>query len=158
MQHLAVRKISEERGTERLAQVEADDSARSLNSTNTQLAALRNYYAQGVIGAEQLHNKERELITSQSSLKKQLAEKEIAAQEAVYARFLADLEQANAAVAAAIDESQTNRDTNAKTLQLDLMRRGGDQKAGELVAAQSTNDAGIIAAENRIELNKTELL
>ena len=154
---LAARQISEKQAAVLQTKLDANATARSLNSTNNQLVALRNYYAQGRVGAQEFHDKERELLVAQSGLKKTLREQEITAQQAEYDRFLTQLQDAIAEAKAITDESQTNRKTNAKVDRLEILKKGGDQKAADLQQASTNADADIIAAKERIALTQYEM-
>lgn len=154
---LKERKITEEKGAAELAGIEYESTARQIGDIDQQLAGLRSYYAQGAISAQAFHDKERELVTQGSDLRKQLAQQDLTYTEAVYKRVLAGIEQANQKVEAAIARNQTIRNTNAKSLQLDLLRTPGDQKANEFQVRRLTIDADTQAATERVGLLKTQL-
>ena len=154
---LLYRKISEEEGAVRSASIQAQSVARQKDVVDTQLNLLRSYYAQGVVGAEEFNKRERELLNQQSDFKRSLLEAEISLRESQYKQILDLAEQANQKVEGAIALNLTNRNTAAKQLQLQILNRQGDQKAGELQVQGLNIDADKEATEERIDLIKVQL-
>jgi len=151
------RRLTEEQAAVELARIQADATAKQKQSVDLQLQNLRDYHSQGFLSAETFDAKERELVLRQSSLKRQLAEQELAVREEINKQILNGIEQANQKVEAAIQRNQTLRNTQAKQQQLQLLRTPGDQKAGEFAVQRQNIDAERTATSERIGLIKTEL-
>lgn len=153
---LIERKITEERGAEELAQIQYGTVAAQKQSVDTQLAALRDYYAQGILSAETFNTEERKFVTQQSGLKRQLAEQELATRQAINARVLSDLEQANGKVEALINRQRTEFGTEVKRSQL-----GGnitEEQASQLLTDEDIRNDRQKVSNTRIKLEQNRLL
>ncbi|HAX75719.1 MAG TPA: hypothetical protein DCY88_07770 [Cyanobacteria bacterium UBA11372] len=100
------RLATEEQVVESLARIQLDSSKKQLNSTEQELAAVRGKHKEGAISAEQFAQQERELLTKLSDQKRQIAENDLALQEAINRRRIANVEFANRQEEAAIEASQ----------------------------------------------------
>ena len=144
------RKIEEEQANLALAVLAAEDTQIRIKSNDKQLKDLRLALKLGFLSRAEFEKQERDLTTKGFSLRRQLAEQELAAREADTARVLAFLELENKKVEAQISLQQTRRNTSFK----ELVR---DARIDEPRAAQLTTNADIEATKTRIALIKVEL-
>lgn len=144
------RTITEEKAAVESAQIEYGSLVRQQRSVDTQLKGLRDYYQQGLIGASEFHSRERELVTSQSGLKKQLAQQELAVYQSTYAEILADLDRSFKAIEARINLTRTQYGTSVKQLQLG----GGISEEG---AARLFNENDIAADKDNINYIRDQI-
>lgn len=113
------RVISEAEAAENIARIQLGSTQQQQKNIASQLAALKFYYSQGTISAEEFNTRNRELSNQQVDLEKQTADQRLALFEASNRRKLEAIELANRKAEATINLSQTNRTTAVKVKVLD---------------------------------------
>ncbi|QSJ14600.1 tape measure protein [Nostoc sp. UHCC 0702] len=141
----AAKRLTDEVVAEELAKIQLTSTQQQKASLNEQLTALRTYYKQGAISAEEFAKRERDLTTEQTNIERQEAENRLAVQQALQARRIKDLEFANKKAEAAITLSQTTSNTAVK-----LGILGGDLDSQQ--ASQEQNKIDQKATTDKIAL------
>lgn len=146
-----MRVLSESDAALKIARIQLNSTTQQERNIASQLAAWREYHAQGKIGAEELANKEKELNSRSIELEKQSADQRLAIFEATNRRKLEQIELVNKKAEAVIALSQT---TNTTSVKQDILTGALSPQQ----AAQEQNQVDQNATRARIEFIKTEIL
>ncbi|MBD2437361.1 tape measure protein [Nostoc sp. FACHB-110] len=149
----ADRNIVEEVAAEKLSRIQLASTQSQRKNLDNQLLALRHYYTEGQISAEEFAKRERDLTTEQTNLERTEAENRLAVQQTTLQRKLKEIEFANKKAESAIALNQTTGTTQAKQrlLASGLTQTGQDQFA----LLQNTIDQK--ATTDKITLLKSEI-
>lgn len=145
--------IEEEVAAEKIARIQLNSTKRQSQSLDKQLKALRAYYRNGEISAEEFTKRERDLTIEQSNLIKQEAENRLAVQQAFLQRRLKDIELANKKAESAIAIDQTKGSTGVKNRLL----ASGLTASNQDNAALEQNTIDQKAQSDRIALTKSRI-
>lgn len=143
----ADRTITEEMASEKLSRIQLQSTQSQRKNLDNQLTALRHYYTQGQISAEEYAKRERDLTVEQTNLERTEAENRLAVQQAVLQRKLRDIEFANkkAESAIAISALQQTRKAKENLLSSGLAQSGQDKFALEQNAIDQKTTSDKIA-------------
>ncbi|QLE42244.1 tape measure protein [Nostoc sp. C052] len=128
---LEAKVLTEEVANEKISRIQLASTRSQQKSLDGQLSALRTYYDQGAISAEEFAKRERDLTTEQTNLEKQESENRLAVQSAVLARRLKEIEFFNkkAEALTATRATDSTRKAKEKLLSSGLTGQAQDQFA-----------------------------
>lgn len=145
--------LVEEVANEKIARIQLQSTKRQQKSIGDQLIALRTYYEQGQVSAEEFAKRERDLTVEQTNLEKQEAENRLGIQQATLQRRLKEIETANKTAELTLGINQTQGSIAVKNKLLS----SGITVAGQDQAALEQNAVDQKAQSDRINLIKTRI-
>ncbi|MBD2489010.1 tape measure protein [Aulosira sp. FACHB-615] len=149
----ADRTITEEAASEKISRIQLQSTQSQRKNLDNQLIALRHYYTEGQVSAEEYAKRERDLTVEQTNLERTEAENRLAVQQAVLQRRLKDIEFANKKAESAIAISALGQTQKAKE---NLLASGLTQSGQDKFALQQ-NAIDQKSTTDKIALLKTQL-